>query len=149
MCPEILEQEGLAEALRIFCAKVSGIAPVAVRFQLVGTLPPLEKEFELNVNRMVQELVQNVIKHARAQKALVQVVAKAHWLCITVEDDGIGLPENWSKSGKGMGLRALSKRVGLMQGTVQVDNNDGTSIYLEFKLPDHKKQHNDQDSVNR
>ncbi len=131
--PEILEREGLVHALQLFCEKISNIAPVKITFQSVGNLPfPLPKKFELSLYRIVQELVQNIVKHSEAQTALVQLIAKDRWLNISVEDNGKGLSKDWKK--KGIGLSQLEVQIKAMHGGLHIDGSQGTNIYMEFDL---------------
>ena len=65
-------------------------------------------EFELAVYRIIQELVHNILKHARASQSVVQIVYHDNQLCITVEDDGRGIAPDHSE---GMGLRSIRERV--------------------------------------
>lgn len=131
--PEILEQEGLAKATQLFCEKISNIAPVYIDFQSIGMLPAdLSKAFELNLYRMLQELVQNIVKHSSADAAVVQMVVKEDWLHVSIEDNGKGLPADWKNGG--MGLAQMDKRLKPMHGKMEVESNGGTNIYLEFNL---------------
>jgi two-component system NarL family sensor kinase len=133
--PEILEQEGLVKAFHIFCKEISNIAPVNIDFQSIGDFPSgLPKAFELNLYRMLQELVQNIVKHSGAHAALVQMVVKEDWLNVSIEDNGKGLPADWKKTGIGMGLAQMDKRLKSMYGRMNIDNTRGTNIYLEFNL---------------
>ncbi len=135
--PDVLEQEGLENATRIFCEKVGRLAHLDIDFQMIGALPVLDKKFQLDIYRIIQELVQNIIKHSGATHALVQITAKEDWLGITIDDNGRGLPNEQGKTAtgiKGTGLEQIRKRVYAMNGNFDVESDQGTSFYIEFNL---------------
>lgn len=133
--PSILKKAGLTAAVAIYCEKINKVAsPLVVDFQLVGELPPLNEDFQLNIYRIIQELVNNMVKHSKATRALVQFNAGPRQLNITVEDNGIGLPPEKLNAENGIGLFNLQKRLKVLNGTMDIATQNGTSIYLEFDL---------------
>ncbi len=108
----------------------------SISFQAVGSGHVFDKTFDLPVYRIVQELVHNIKKHAKAKTALVQMnFHDDGGIDITVEDDGIGLPENVWQTAKGMGLKSISQRVADLRGKVDFVSQPGkgTSVYIEFE----------------
>lgn len=99
----------------------------------MGTLPELEQSFLLNVYRIVQELISNIIKHARATTALIQLVIREEALEITIDDNGDPIHEE-PKAGQGIGLQNLQSRLKLTGGTMEIERSGGTSVYLTFDL---------------
>jgi two-component system NarL family sensor kinase len=136
LMPEILLQEGLPRALATYCERMSAKSGTSISFQAVGNPQPLYKTFELPVYRIVQELVHNIKKHAKAKTALVQInFHDDGGLDITVEDDGVGFGgEVWERAG-GMGLRSIRQRVEELRGRVEFESRQGsgTSVYIEFE----------------
>jgi two-component system NarL family sensor kinase len=136
MMPEQLIQEGLVSAVQYYCDSLSTSANTSINFQLVGTPIKLKPAFELSVYRIIQELLHNILKHAHARQALVQLSYNNNSLAVTVEDDGIGIsaaPQSISKPG--IGLTSVRQRVQAIKGTIalQTGQNEGTSIYMEFE----------------
>ncbi|RYZ17493.1 MAG: hypothetical protein EOP49_50615 [Sphingobacteriales bacterium] len=87
---------------------------------------------------LVQESLNNIIKHAAAQKALVQLSMSDELLTITVEDNGKGIaPEDLHK---GAGLKNLEAKVMMLQGQLTVESSaaSGTQVYIEFDLLKHR-----------
>ncbi|HVW99545.1 MAG TPA: sensor histidine kinase, partial [Candidatus Babeliaceae bacterium] len=142
LSPDILHEGGLSEALRVFCNKISASTNIDIIFQQYGTAPLLDYDFELAIYRMVQELVQNVVKHAKATKALVQLDIENDILSITVEDNGTGMPKDILQSTEGMGLRQIKNRVNSMGGKLDIQTyaNEGTAIYIEYNITTNKRQ---------
>src|SRR5690606_8301020 len=105
-----------------------------IDFQCVGTFEQLNRNFELSLYRMIQELVQNVIKHASATHALVQLSMHDQHLSILVEDNGNGMKPDPAQAG--IGLDSIRSRTKLMNGTLHIESAPGvgTSVYIEFDL---------------
>lgn len=135
LMPEVLLNQGLASAVQAFCEKMTSKSSTNITFQAIGERRNITSAFDLPVYRIIQELVHNIIKHARASHALVQLnFQEAGALSITVEDDGIGLPADAFDNSKGMGLKNLKERLQDLGGKLDVQSTpeSGTSIYLEF-----------------
>ncbi|POY36757.1 hypothetical protein C3K47_10390 [Solitalea longa] len=134
LMPELLLTHGLKEALALFCQRINN--PLTyVEFVALGDIPRFKQSFELSVYRIVQELVNNVIKHSEAKEAIVQISCHDELLSITVEDDGKGFNQNGT-SKNGIGLSSLHSRVESFNGSMKIDSEEkkGTTIYLEFDI---------------
>ncbi len=137
LLPDVLQHQGLAGAMEHYCAGISRAGELQVDFRLVGTLPQLDKSFQLNLYRIIQELLQNIRKHAGATRALVQFNVNGELLDITVDDNGKG-QQAGTPTGQGMGLRNLKERVQLLEGRMETEHDQGTSVYLSFDMKKHK-----------
>jgi signal transduction histidine kinase len=134
--PEILLEQGLAEAVHAFCEKMSVSSSLHVDFHLSGFIPRLDPAFELSLYRMIQELIQNIFKHAGASSAIVQLDSHDPQLIVTIEDNGKGLDKKKIDSNLGTGLRNVISRVKALQGRFDIYSSDGkgTSINIEFDI---------------
>jgi two-component system, NarL family, sensor kinase len=135
--PEILMQEGLSDAVKSFCERMTGKGGTVISFQTLGIQEKMGAAFNLPVYRIVQELIHNIRKHAKAATALVQMnFHEDGGLDITVEDDGIGITERTIKDTNGMGLNNIQERVRQLGGRIDINSSlgKGTSIYLEFEF---------------
>lgn len=135
LMPEILLRRGLAAALEFFCNNVSHSRQLQISCYTSGEMQRFKGNFELSVYRIVQELVNNIIKHAHATTALVQITQHDQLLTITVEDNGIGF-ENIAGSSPGMGLQNLDTRIKSLNGhlTLTATPGCGTTVYIEFNI---------------
>ncbi len=139
LMPELLLQRGLVLSLATLCEKVAKSTQLEIDFQALGQIPRLAQEAELALYRMVQELIQNALKHAEASQILVQLGYMDELLSITVEDNGKGIPPMAVQPGsEGAGLRNLRRRVQLFNGHLDIQSKQGkkTTVYLEFPLKD-------------
>ncbi|WP_109699116.1 ATP-binding protein [Chitinophaga deserti] len=130
--PEILLQEGLEYAVRAFLAKISHPG-LSINLYTVGELPQLESGQELLIYRIIQEAMNNVIRHAGASEAIVQLGYDNGILTLTVEDNGKGF-DTAITPGKGIGLGNMETRINLLKGHYEISSRpgEGTSIYAEF-----------------
>lgn len=134
LIPEVLLQRGLTEAVQLYCDRIVSAHHLPIDFQFYGTLPVMSKEFELTLYRMIQECIQNVIKHAGATQAIVQINCTENSMGITIEDNGKGMAAG-SKE-QGTGLDNLNARIKALGGYLHISSSAGigTTIYFEFDI---------------
>ncbi len=132
LTPEFLLQHGLADAIGLYCEQISKGKSLEIIFRSYGSRNGLKGEFVLNVYRIIQELIHNIIKHAQATKALVQLYQHDHLLSVNIEDNGSGFdPE----TDKGIGFTNIQRRLKNTGGNMNIESSEnGTSIFLEFDL---------------
>ncbi|SKA05440.1 Signal transduction histidine kinase [Chitinophaga eiseniae] len=135
LMPELLARMGLAEAVRFYCRNVSHSKHLAISCYAPDNIGRFKANFELSVYRIVQELVNNIIKHSQATEALVQLTRQDQLLTITVEDNGIGMQEI-QETQPGMGLNSLQSRIRALNGNLEIAaaNGQGTTAYIEFNI---------------
>ena len=133
LMPETLFRDGLGEAVHSYCDRIGRHLSFPLDCQIFGSIPPLEKSFGLSVYRIAQELVQNIIKHAHATAALLQINCQDGLLSLTAEDNGKGFPAQMQ--GKGLGLANVRERVRTANGHLEISTGtEGTTIYIEFDI---------------
>jgi len=136
LMPETLLQQGLAKAVATLCDKISPNGGIEADFQVYGNIPELDNNVALSLYRIIQELIQNTMKHAQATLLLVQLSYREGILSITVEDNGIGLDEkSVGKNAETMGITNLKRRVSELNGTIDISSRPGkeTTVYIEFE----------------
>ena len=145
LMPEILLQEGLVNATELFCDRVNANHELQVNFSRTGDIKRLPPEAELSFYRIIQELVNNIVKHAEAKNAIVQIGFNDNNIGITVEDDGKGMPAGNDKTVFGAGLNNIKERIHAMNGTIDISSSatEGTSIYIEADCSTIKATGND------
>ena len=135
LMPDLLLDEGLATALASVCEMTRKNTKLEVDFLEYGVIPQMNQDIELSIYRMVQELIQNVLKHAvGATCLLVQISCVGTLLSITVEDNGRSF--NSMEKSEGVGLQQIRKRTLTLKGRFELESitGKGTSVYLEFDL---------------
>ncbi|MDQ8003461.1 MAG: histidine kinase [Pedobacter sp.] len=134
MAPNILLEEGLTHAIESFCHKASS-SNLQITTYFFGDTTSLDAEYALIIYRIVQEAVNNIIKHANASEALVQLNVSDMQLDITIEDNGKGFDVNGIKK-NGLGISNLINRIQLLNGSHEISStiNEGTNIYINIPL---------------
>lgn len=120
LSPAVLEQLGLAAAIRQLAARLRQRHPCRVRLH-VGRLGPLPKTVETVAYRLVQECCNNIAKHSRAETVNISVQPADQYLRLCVEDDGVGLPAKEVLADKEtFGLAGMRERVALLGGKLEI-----------------------------
>jgi two-component system, NarL family, sensor kinase len=134
MMPEALLKFGLKEAIQDYCDDINETNTVKIKYAFIGNLPGNDKNLDLILYRIIQELTSNIIKHAAAKNILIQVNRHAKGITLVVEDDGKGF--NPAEKAKGAGLSNIQSRVDYLKGSceIQSEAGSGTSVTVEIPL---------------
>ena len=133
--PAILEQLGLESAVRGFCRELSTTHNFAIEFQSHKVPRSLPDNIALCLYRVVQEGLQNVIKHSGVNGAKVELSANENELCLIVSDQGCGFDVAKSKHGKSLGLVSIRERVRLVNGRISVQSQRGEGTRIKVHIP--------------
>ncbi|MCC2546482.1 PAS domain S-box protein [Hymenobacter sp. BT175] len=136
LTPGILEDFGLKTALEELVKRIPS-QKLNVQLNLEGLREPLPKNSEvaISVYRIVQELLNNIIKHARAADVFVHILREGPALQILVEDDGVGFDASAMASVKGIGLAGIRNRVDLLGGQLSINSRPGRGTIVTIDLP--------------
>lgn len=138
----ILKEFGLNEAIRHFVKKVVQSDLLKATCSLDDSYETKNPENDISIYRMVQELINNIIKHSGASQLHVASAINANTLLITIEHDGKGLSqqqfEELRYSKEGLGLKNIQNRVILLRGSIEFNtgtNNNLVRISIPQKTP--------------
>jgi signal transduction histidine kinase len=137
MASDALLKYGLEYSLRDYCNNLAASSGIPIRFHAVNTEHlKLKEEISFHIFRAVQELLQNIIKHAGATEVLVQLSSYSNRLDITVEDNGAGFNLPVARKQKSMGLKNLESRIDLLKGDMDYRTapGQGTSVMITVPL---------------
>ena len=138
--PTELDQLGLANALGSFVREWSKTYDIAAEFHtskdLNDRLPP---DLETNLYRIVQEALNNILKHANASNVSVLLERHSERVVLIIEDDGKGFDPGLDRPksvSKGLGLVGMRERTALLGGTLEIESRPGggTTIYARVPL---------------
>lgn len=116
MSPPVLEQQGLAPSLELLLMHTLQHAGLEAKF-IAHDLPlQLDEKTEIGLYRITQELLNNVVKHARAAKVMVELFQSDNLLVLRVEDDGTGFDFEAARSRGTMGVLNILSRVSMLGG---------------------------------
>jgi signal transduction histidine kinase len=134
MKPPSLEMFGLYAALRDYIEMINSMKTIKTILQCIGTEHRFEKEQELIIYRVIQELMNNVLKHAQATECLVQVSFLSDHLSITVEDNGKGFDTTRADNG-GMGWSNIRQRIEYLKGSLDLNSSVGNGTSVQINIP--------------
>jgi two-component system NarL family sensor kinase len=137
MMPESLVRFGIIDALNDFCEGISASGRLQVNMQAFGFEDKrLDSQVEVVLYRIIQELLNNVLKYADAGEAQCSLHGSTTTSVVTVEDNGKGFDTQNLEQNKGAGLRNVQARVDYLNGTLDIQSKpgEGTSVLVEIVL---------------
>ena len=134
MMPESLLRFGLDETLKDYVAKLNASIPLKVHYQSYN-YRKLDQALEINLYRILQEVINNTVKHSGATDLYIQLDYKDDHINITAEDNGKGFDPADESIHKGIGMKNISDRVDYMNGTLEIQSapGQGALIVIEIK----------------
>lgn len=135
--PMTLDDLGLVPTLRRFIEEFNKHSSTTVEFAVFGYEKRLPAHMEVGVFRIVQEALNNVSQHAKAQHAIVKLEFETAALTIVIKDDGCGfdVSETLHREGDHFGLLSMRERAELLQGTWQICSLHGHGTRITVRVP--------------
>jgi two-component system NarL family sensor kinase len=136
MMPNTLIKLGLASAVREFITKLGNAPTLKVDLEIVGLDTRLDNQIETVLYRVIQEIVNNIIKHAKASQISMQLIRHDTELNIMIEDNGVGFDTNQLDNFEGIGLKGIQTRIEFLNGSVHFDSSigRGTTVIIDIPL---------------
>lgn len=131
--PHALLNTGLESAIREFIEKID-YRVLDVNFYSEGLKHRLPSNIETVLYRVIQECVNNVIKHAKATKLDITLIKDEDGISATIEDDGIGF-DTTAESAQGVGLKNMQTRIDYLKGTIEWDSTIGKGTVVMIQIP--------------
>jgi signal transduction histidine kinase len=135
----ILKEFGLNEALRHFMKKITGGTAIQSQLDLDESYVLSTAETDLAVYRIIQELVNNILKHAHAKNIDLHSELLANVLCIRLHHDGNGLTqqefEELRFKPEGLGLKNIQNRIILLKGKIHFEKNNLQDAVIKLSIP--------------
>ncbi len=133
--PLQLQDKGLYAAVEEMVEQTRTGSSIALQFEWLGNRQSLDVQYELVVYRILQELFQNLLKHAQATEAILQIMHEEYLFGIYLEDNGIG-SANMGEPQTGIGLRSIEQLVKQLKGRFAIATapKKGFSISIEFPI---------------
>jgi PAS domain S-box-containing protein len=144
--PPGLYQLGLVHTIYQYCEEFSEKNEIDIDFFAAGMDDlKIPSNMEINLYRLIQEGLWNIIKHAEATQVIIKLVASFPNIILRIEDDGQGfnVKERLSAASKEkrMGLRSMKERVSLLNGKMKIHSrtNEGTKVFIEVPYKEKKR----------
>ncbi|WP_285058552.1 PAS domain-containing protein [Pedobacter ginsengisoli] len=137
LTPSVLRDFGFTAGVREMAQRFSTPA-FHIKTDIKSSSEHLHQNIQLYLFRIIQELINNCIKHARASMAEIRISTTHGKITLVISDNGMGFKEEPEQAVlRGSGLRAIKNRIYLLNGQMQLDTSDeGTVITITFKNND-------------
>ncbi|MCD5325920.1 MULTISPECIES: sensor histidine kinase [Pontibacillus] len=132
--PMALDDLGLVPTLKKYLATVEEYNSIEIPFTPYGVEKRLDPKYEVALFRLVQEAVQNAVKHAEASRIEVKFELKRSLVNIIVKDDGKGFDTSQKKE-KSFGLVGMRERVEMLDGEITIDSQVGSGTIIMIQVP--------------
>ena len=135
MMPQAFFQSGLADAVKNFIDKIEN-KNLHILFNVeVRSCQAWIKIQKMMIYRVIQECLQNIIKHAQANKVDIAVIAENGEIDVTIEDNGIGFDPSSAEHAGGMGLKNIRSRIDFLNGQLDINSKPGMGSVVAFFIP--------------
>lgn len=135
LTPRVIHKYGLVSAINEFCNSISKTHKLAIKFKRPKLLK-LGNHIEINLYRIINELVNNTLKHANATKAEISIKEENNHIRFTYYDNGKGF--DYSKyvdsKSKGDGINNILTRVQSMEGEIKLESSVGNGIFVNIEF---------------
>jgi signal transduction histidine kinase len=130
--PVVLEDAGFEGAIDVYLPVFEKQTGVAVQYEKSGASRELDRAVATHLYRVLQEALNNVVRHSKSPSAQVRLTYTADAVVLEVEDRGVGLGKG---GGRGMGLVSMRERAELVNGRVEFLNAEGGGTLIRMTVP--------------
>jgi len=135
LLPPTLEEFGLVEAIKELRHNFNQTGSIAIEFDLVEHDQPIDnKSIELNFYRILQELINNSIKHGEATEIMIKLWSTEAVIKMEYLDNGKGFDQHSLKNKKGLGMKNIESRLHMMHATHQLDSSPEKGLRMTIEL---------------
>ncbi|HEX4262953.1 MAG TPA: PAS domain S-box protein [Verrucomicrobiae bacterium] len=134
LSPVTIESEGLMSALHELATDTEKIFRVQCRYDFDEPVAMQDHAAATHLFRIAQEAVSNAIKHGKARRVVISLRDTRGRIVLKVSDNGKGFPKRTSKN-KGMGLRIMQSRAGMLGGTIAIERNSNGGVNVTCAVP--------------
>lgn len=137
LMPEPLVNEGLTVALKEYAARISKNNQIEIEVNSFDLDRRLDQAIEVNLYRIIQEWINNVIKHSNAKKLSIQLTGYENEINLIIEDNGIGFEKDKLIQSRGWGWKNIQSRLEAINGALEIDTrpgSNGTSFIIDLPI---------------
>ena len=134
MMPQALLESGLSLVIKQFIENIENDS-ISVNFFSKGFEDHFDDTIETILYRILQECVNNVLKHAHASRLDISLIRDEDNISLTIEDNGSGFDLADQAKFKGMGMKNLQNRVNFVKGKIEIDSHPGQGTLVSVYIP--------------
>ena len=142
--PSHLDDLGLSAALRWYTNRIHEDTSINIRVDILGDEQPMEDATRITVFRIIQESLNNIIKHSEADHVNIHLQYEPQKVRINVRDNGVGFDLHLVQMERArrpsLGLAGMEERAALLGGTVSIQSRPGYGTEVEAVIPYRKKE---------
>lgn len=134
LTPLVIEKYGFKKAIEDMAQSINLSGKLKMQTTIIGFDDDKKYPIGLlnNIYRIIQELVHNILKHADALSAMIEVVEHEKQVAVMVEDDGIGIEDY--PSSKGKGLQSIQAKIAYLNGKMQIEKKQDKGTLIVFEI---------------
>lgn len=142
--PYLIDRLGLTKAIESMIEDIDNASNIVFRFHSSNIDGCFNSRDEIQIYRIIQESVNNIIKHSKATEAVITLILSNNSIAIKIKDDGVGMqgsaPEKSVEQTFGFGLSGIMERVRILNGKFNIKSsvNSGTNIYITIPIDNEK-----------
>lgn len=133
LSPLLLQEKGLVNAIRQIVTRINQSNGIYIQFENIGSRLHVPFRYELMMYNILQELIQNILKHAKASEAIIQLILEKRLISVFVEDNGRGFEKKTNK--EGLGFSQIQQLVTFVNGKLSVDAEPGNGCRISIEFP--------------
>lgn len=126
---------GLKAALDELSESINDSGMISCKLLIYGMNSRLENSIEVGIYRMIQEIINNILKHAEAKNIIIQLNKLEDSISITIEDNGKGFNVKEKKKSGGLGLASIEARAKKLSGNYNIDSTIGRGSISIIEIP--------------
>lgn len=136
MMPEVLMKMGLVNAVKDLSDNISSGRALKASLEVHGMYERLNSPMEIMLYRIIQELLNNIIRHAQATEVIIQIIRDGNRLSVSVEDNGCGFNASEADGKIHTGIETVKSRVNYLNGKLTIDSQKGigTTVMMDFLI---------------
>ncbi len=136
LMPAALSELGLRAALEDMTVKINEAKLMSVKLTMAGLDERLPGTVEVAVYRVIQEVINNMLKHSRADRIMISLQRTGNALSLSIADNGVGFEKEMITRSKGLGWKSIFSRIAMLNGNIEVDTRPGagTSVSIQFAI---------------
>jgi signal transduction histidine kinase len=135
LMPKSLQKKGLMAAVREFTDMIGHTSSLKVNYHAAEDSMPVPPENGIHIYRIVQEVTNNALKHAKASRIDISLKTENNRLQFEFRDDGLGFDTNEAAKKQGHGLMNIMRRVEMLQGNIYLDSQPGKGTHYTIDIP--------------
>jgi signal transduction histidine kinase len=132
--PPVLDDYGLEKSIEWYIGQFGRQAGLQIHYEKIGVAPWIGDQVAIHVYRVLQESLNNVVRHSGVHEAWVRVSYTSSSVSLEVEDHGAGLPEK-APEGRGIGMISMRERAELLGGSISMGRRAGGGTRIALQVP--------------